>query len=1112
LPTTRPHATKSCRASRSRRRPVEEAAGPSNAQVARAIRRGLQTPPKLAGGDGKLNRIGDVFKRLALTTATILCLLALLTDPAASAQTPRATLRGVIVDQTGARLPRVAIRVLREETNEAREAVSDGQGYFAFPELTAGNYSIEARRQGFTTYRHRAELAVGQELWLEPELVVTATATVTTGGSDSTVPLLERNSPALATLIDQELLSNIPLDGRNFLELALLAPGTVPAPQGSASSVRGDFAFSTNGAREDFNNFVLDGVYNIDPKLNTPSVRPPVDGIREFDMVTSSYDAAFGRNAAGQVNVLTRSGANALSGSIYEFFRNQALSAANHFAPQGEPEPDYDRHQFGAAVGGPIAKDRTFFFVDYERTRRREGITRVTNVPTAQERAGNFSQSVFPRPVDPFSGQPLPGGQLPPFFINPVGSAIANLYPLPNRTTPFANYVSSPVQRDDIHQFDGRIDHKLTDAMRLTARSSLSDRGLIEPFAGTGFATIPGFGNAVARRGHNLAVSATQASSRYVNDLRFGYNRVHIGVLPEDPTVTNASLGLPTLSTNPRDAGLSLISIAGYSPIGHEYNNPQESTSDTFQVTDTATTAFGAHLLKAGAEWYGVRQSAYRDVQARGFLTFIQQAYTGNALADTLLGLPTLTGGAQLDNPQDLRTSTVSVFAHDDWRAARRLTLSLGLRYEYTTPPADKDDRANLYDPSVGNLVPVGTGGVPRGGYEADGNNVAPRAGFAWALDDLERWVVRGGYGIYYNQGALATSEGLYFNPPYFNLNVYFPVAGLPPLTLQNPFPPNFPVYIPQSATAYQADLGTPWLEHWNVSGQHMFGRGRGLEVAYVGSRGHDLISARDMNQPAPSPRLPNLRPNPLFADITLIESRARSRYDALQVKYKQQLKESLSALVSYTWGTSKDDASGFFTSAGDPNFPQDSRHPEAEYARSSFHVHHRLAASLSYLVPLSGNAWKNDWQLQAVLTLETGRPFTVGVHPDIDASNTGRSNLGFGYNDRPNVTGDPSLPPGDRTETRWFNTAAFSMPAFGTFGNSGRNTLDGPGYKNINMAVIKLIPLGAVRLQARFEVFNLLNTTNLDLPDAFLGSPTFGQILSAQAPRRMQLGIRALF
>ena len=1042
----------------------------------------------------------------------ILTIVTLLVTIPAAAQTARATIRGVVLDQTGARLPGVQIAVTREETNEGREAASDEQGRFTFAELVAGQYSIEARLTGFSIYRNRAQLAVGQELWLEPQLTVTTTATVTAGEGESRIPLLEQNSPAMTTLIDQEQVANLPLDGRNFLELALLSPGTAPAPQGSASSVRGEFAFSTNGGREDFNNYVLDGVYNVDPKLNTSAVRPPVDGIQEFKVATSTYDASFGRNAAGQVNVLSRSGSNAFRGTAYEFLRNGALDSRNFFAPDDTDDPEYSRHQFGGTLGGPLARNRTFFFADYEHTRLREGITRVSNVPTARERNGDFSQSLFPAPVDPLSRQPFPGGQIPSFAINPIGRAIAALYPLPNRDESFANYVSSPTLEDDVHQFDGKIEHNLGGGARLAARYSFSDRGLLEPFAGAAFAAVPGFGNDVARRGQNLGVTLTTASSSYVNDLRFGYTRVSIGVFPDNTAVNNAAVGLPALTTNPRDLGLSLISVTGYSALGHEYNNPQESTSDSFQIRDTATWVTGAHLLKLGGEWYGVKQSAYRDVQARGFLTFASQGYTGNALGDLLLGLPVLTGGADLDNPQNLRAHSWSLFAHDDWKATRKLSISAGVRYDYASPPVDKDDRANLYDAATGTVVPVGTGGMPRGGFEADRNNISPRVGLAWTLDEDAQWVARAGYGTYYNQGALATSEGLFFNPPYFNLGVYFPAPGLPPLTVYDPFPSNFPVFIPQSATAYQRDLQTPWMEHWNVNVQRQIGRSRALEVAYVGSRGHDLISARDGNQPAASPNPVNLRPNPLYADITLIESRARSLYNSAQIKFVQRVEHGLSYLVGYTVGKSTDDASGFFTSTGDPNFPQNSLDPAAEHARSSFDVRHRLSASASWDLPFSGNAWKDGWQLHAVAALESGRPFTVAVHPDIDASNTGRSNLGFGYNDRPNVSGDPTLTGGDRSEERWFNTAAFSMPAFGTFGNTGRNSVEGPGFKNVNLAVVKLLPVGGAQLQLRFETFNLFNTTNFNLPDAFLGSPTFGQILSAGSPRRIQFGVRAVF
>ena len=1018
-------------------------------------------------------------------------------------QAPTATIRGIVVDPSNARVPGAQVTITRDETNEVRQTVSDDEGRFTLAQLQSGQYTLEAELAGFSVFRQRAHLAVGANVWVEARLAISPSSVVLSVG-EAPVPLLSRG-PAITTLVDRQQIVNLPLDGRNFLELSLLAPGTAPAPQGSASSVRGDFALTVNGAREDFNNYVLDGVYNVDPKLGTAAVRPPVDAIQEFEVATSNYDASFGRNGGGQVLVLTRSGGNRLSGTAYEFLRNGALDSRNHFAPEGEPAPEYDRHQFGGSVGGPLARNRTFFFADYEGTRLREGITRVTNVPTAAERRGDFSASPFAPPVDPRSRQPLPGGTVPPFFVHPVGLAIANLYPLPNRDVPLANFVSSPTLRDDVDQFDVKVEHVATGGMRGAARYSYSNRRLLEPFAGPGFSAIPGFGNDVDRRGQNLLLSSTQSRRAFVNDVRFGFTRVSIAVFPENPHIDNASVGLASLATDSRDRGLSLITISGYSPLGHEYNNPQESTSTTFQLSDVLTWARGAHLLKFGGEWYGVQQNAFRDVQARGFLNFIDQAFTGNALADLLLGLPVVTGGARLDNPQQLRAHSWSLFAHDEWTASNVLTVSAGLRYDYLAPPVDRDDRANLYDITQGTVVPVGSGGMPRGGYEADRNNVAPRAGFSWALDAENRTVARGGYGIYFNQGALATAEGLYFNPPYFNLSVNLATA-----TLTDPFPAN-PGFFPQSATAYQRDLQTPWMEHWNFGVQRRLGRTRLLEAAYVGSRGHDLISARDANQPTPSTAVPNLRPNPLFADVTLIESRGSSRYNALQLRFQQRTDAGLSVLTSYTYGKSTDNASGFFTSAGDPNFPQNSLDPDAEEARSSFDVRHRVSLGFSWVLPLAGNPWINDWQVHGVAALNSGRPFTVALHPDIDRSNTGRSNLGFGNNDRPDVIGDPSGA-ADRSPDRWFNTSAFSMPPFGSFGNAPRNLLEGPGYRNLNLAVTKLVPIGDARLQLRLEMFNVFNRDNFDLPDAFLGSPTFGRILSAGPPRRFQFGIKALF
>jgi hypothetical protein len=1028
------------------------------------------------------------------------------------------------VDATGAPVPSTTVRVINEATGEERTSTtSSSDGKFTVTSLPPGPYRVEVEKPGFTKRTTRLELQVNQERWLDLELAV---GQVAERLDVSTNEPVQRESAALGTVIEGRQISGLPLDGRNFLELSLLAPGTAPAPQGSASSLRGDFALTANGGREDAQGFLLDGLANVDPKLNTTGVRLPVDAIREFEILTNGYDASFGRNAGGQINVVTHSGTNTLHGSLYGFFRTRSMDARNFFAPRNEPAPTYNREQMGGTLGGPIVRNRTFFFTDYEHTRLREGITKVTNVPTLAERNGDFSQSLLPAPYNPFASSsmrpPFPNNTIPDAFIHPVGRKIAALYPLPNRPTPMANFVSSPVLRDNNDHFDVRGDQSLGAGGLLSARYSFSDRRFFEPFASS--VAVPGYGTEVPRRGQNLSTGWTQPfGARFVNEARFGYSRVAIGVFQEGQSRSvNKEVGLPEISSNPRDFGLSQITVTGFSPIGDEFTTPQESKTDMIQVVDTLAWAPGAHLVKTGFDIRYVKQNAYRDVMSRGFLNFSDRYLTGNALADLLLGYPLVTGGATLDNPQQLRSSAWSAFAQDSWRLRTNLTVMAGLRYEYIAPAVDATDRATLYDPATGTFVPVGTGGMPRGGYNPDRNNWAPRVSLAWTPGSSAKTVIRTGYGIYYNQGALATGEGLYFNPPYFNLKINVPYPGVPPIRLQDPFSQTYPVVLPSSATAYQRDLKTPWLEHWNLSIQRQFGATRSLEVAYAASRGHDLIAARDINQPAPSTAMPNLRPNPTLDDITLIESRARSNYNALQIKFQQRFLYGFSMLSSYTYGKSTDDASGFFASTGDPNFPQDSRNPGAESARSSFDIRHRFSTSFSAELPFgNGKPWLSsggvlsailsDVELQGIVSLSTGRPFTVALLPEFDNSNTGRSTLGFGANDRPNIVGNAKLD--DPSPDRWFNTSAFAVPAFGSFGNAGRNILDGPGYQNLNLGLLKHISLpGDSRLQLRAEAFNLFNHSNFNLPDAYVGSPTFGRVVSADSPRRCQFGVKWIF
>jgi hypothetical protein len=1033
-------------------------------------------------------------------------------------QTHLGSIRGSILDPTGASIANATYHLVSQETGISRSGASTRDGIYEITQLQPGSYHLEVKIAGYKLSVIRVTLAVNQRLRLDVQLEL---GTLSEQVIVTAPPLaLDQISTGLGIVLENRRIQMLPLDGRNFLELTLLAPGTGPAAPGSAGSVRGDFTFTAGGGRDDANSFLLDGAYNVDSKLNTPAVRPPVDAIAEFKVLTTGYDASFGRNAGAQVNVITKSGTNNLSGTAYGFFRTKEMNARNFFAPKNEPAPDYNRTQAGFSLGGAITQNRTFFFVDYEATRLTEGVTQVTNVPTAAEREGDFSNSQLRPPINLFTGQPFPGNRIPQYFLHPVGVALARLYPLPNRDVPFQNFVASPTLEDAIDHFDVKIDHNITASSKLSVRYSFNDRRLFEPYSAAGFAEVPGFGSTVPRRGQNLLISQTQViSPNLVNDVRVVFNRVASGVEQENIGQSlNQNVGLENLSENPRTWGLSFTTVTGFSPLGDEYNNPQNTDLTTIQILDTVTWSGGAHMVSAGADLRLTKQDGFRDVQSRGFLSFSDYGFTGNALADMLLGLPITTGGARIDNPQQLRTQSYNFFINDTIEITPQFTLSAGLRYEINTPPVDADDRANIYDLETGQLLQVGTANVPRGGYLTDKNNIAPRLGTAWSANQ-GRTVIRTGYGIYYNQSALAPGEGLYFNQPFFDFRLFFPLPTRL-LTLTDPFPDDFPFPLPPSALTFQRDLRTPYTHQWNFGVQQEVGPGRTFEVAYVGSRGRNLIRGRDINQAQPSQNPYNLRPNPLFADIVSVESKARSTYDALQVLFNERMANG-SVLVAYTLSDSQDDASGFFSSTGDPNFPQDSNNPDAEFGRSAFDVRHRFTMSFSYDLPFGPSrsfatrGWTaalfGGWQANGIVTVQSGSPFTVSLLSELDNSNTGRAALGFGFNDRPNVIADPNVQ--NPSADAWFNTKAFELPPFGSFGSAGRNILEGPSFANINLALVKHASISdGGRLQFRVEAFNLLNRVNLGLPNAFLGSPIFGQIGSAGSARRLQIGVRLLF
>ena len=1038
-----------------------------------------------------------------------------------AAQQVDGRVHGLVLDSSGAVVSGAEVAVRRIETGAVRYATSGASGRYTVPALPPGSYSISVTAEGFRPVSSEPlQLSLGAEAEASFTLEVgPASEAITVSGE---VSPLAAEQAAIGSVIPNHFIVSLPLNGRNFLDLSLLVPGASPAAVGSPGTERGRFAFQTNGARESANSFLYDGVYAIDPILNSFSFAPPVDAVREFRVETSNSEAGLGRNSGGQISVAIKRGSNDLHGTAYEFFRNDRFDARNFFSRPSDPVPALRRHQFGASLGGPVARNSTFFFANFEGLRETRARTRTTNVPTQAERQGDFSASAGSAPIDFLAQQPFPNARLP--YGHPIGQAVAGLYPDPNRAVAGQNFVAAPTGENTTNKGDVRLDRRIGPGGQLAGRYSFADSDVHEPYAAQQFSSVPGYGNLLDQRGQNAMVSHTGIlGPRWINEARFGYNRIDNRTLHENSgTSLNSALGLPDLATRELDLGLSFFQVTGYSSLGGEFNNPQVSTVHTWQLSDSLSYSRGGHLLQFGFEQRGIRQDGFRNVLARGSLYFTDQAYTQNALADLLLGLPSYTVGARSDAMQAVRTGASSAFATGTLRASRSLTVTLGLRYESNQPPFDAEDAASVYDPRSGQIVQLGQGGIPRGGFYRDNNNFAPRVSVALRPPATDRLVIRAGWGVYYNFSDLAAGQGVYFNPPFFNSMLFFP-SRQAPLTIDRPWPEGQAAPVPPSVTTYDQNLRTSYAQQWNFTVQTELFEDTVLSVGYNGTRGTKLVGARDINQAHPSPVQPNYRPLPTFSDISLIASGFDSVYHSLQAQFQCRLQSGLTGWFSYTWSKSIDNASNFFASAGDANYPQDSNNLSAERARSSFDVPHRFTGSFVYQLPFGpGRAWGSDaagpaarllggWQLNGIVTLQTGQPYTVALPGELDNSNTGRSSYGFGAGDRPHVSSDPNLSSPDPQQ--WFDPGAFSLPSYGSFGNAGRNIVNGPGLANVDFSVLKDIELAeTATLQLRAEMFNMLNTPNFLNPNIFFGTPGFGRLLAARDGREVQFGVKLIF
>jgi len=1019
------------------------------------------------------------------------------------AQVTSSSILGYVFDPSGAAIPNADVTVSDSRHALVRHTTTDAAGAYIVLGLSPAIYTVSASAPSFAEVTQRdIQLEVNTELRTDFHLVLASVKKSVQ--VEATTNPLQTESADLGAVIDQSEIENLPLNRRDFLFLALLAPGVLPPVQGSELSTRGAFSMHAGGGREEFNNFLLDGVDNNDPYVDRYGVEPPVDSIQEFKVATNDYSAEYGRSAAGQVNVITRQGTDGYHGSVYDYFRNGDLDARNFFDSTGALP--LHRNQFGFSGGGPIIKDKTFFFASTDFYRNREGTSEITEVPTLAQRAGNGV---------------VPSGQIPALVTD-----VLNLYPLPNYTGSNGNYFGSPVGTENTEQGSYRVDQKLSGADLLTFRYSFGDVDLFEPYLEGSPVTVPGYGDYLKDHIQNFSGQYQKVlNSRATNSVRIGYGRFSRDLLPQNYNVNVGSLwGVDWLNVPAVAQGFPSISVGGFSSVGDSATLPILRHTNTYQLGDSLTLDRGAHVFKIGVDVRKLQLNGILDLYNRGSLSFTG-AITGRGGIDDLLeDLPTYTLQSQSNNPIHMRTQSYDGYVEDDWRILRNVTLNLGLRYEYNTPTVDPQNGMSDLDLQTGQVVPVGTSGITRSGIYPDYNNFAPRVGVAWS--PAQSWVIRAGYGIFYDSGMFVVPSSLYFNPPEFNLALYFqnPVV---PVSLANPFPSGLGYLPPPTLAVLNPDMVTPYIQQWNFTVERSLNKWGTLTLAYAGSKGTKLIRSYDLNQPALDPTaIPNdleqsRRPYPAYANIFDVESGANSSFNSLQASYLKRMGSHFSLRLAYTYSHSIDDQSAFLGIGVDPNFPQNSGDLAAERADSSFDMRHRFVGA--YVIDLpQGNLWTRNTEIRGITTLQTGQPFTPELN--FDNSNTGDAGTANDAGtDRPNVVGswttgscpNPSggapFPVG--TVNCWFNTSAFVVGPPNTYGDAGRNIIRGPGFASFDLSALRNFNLTEhLRMSFEAQAFNLFNRPNFMQPDNVLEDATFGKIGQALAPRQIQLALRFSF
>ena len=1096
-------------------------------------------------------------RRLMLLLAAVLLCPAL-----AGAQAVTGTMIGRITDGSGAVVPGVTVTLTNTGTKLTRVVTTDTDGEYTAPSLPPGRYTIVAEIPGFKSVTMPdVALGVDQRLRMDLKLEVGAlTESITIEG---TSPLVQTSSSELGTTVQEEQIQTLPLNGRNFVSLTRTVPGVSRGIPGANIDGAGSLAwrasasFSANGQRPRDNNYMLDGVDNNETWLQTVVLFPSVDALDQFKLQTSTYSAEFGRSLGGVVNLQIKSGTNVLHGSGFEFLRNDAFDANNFFNNRaGRPKPDFSQHQFGGTLGGPVFRDRTFFFTNYQGLRIRQGQTYLSTVPSEKMRSGDFSE-INRIIYDPLTNQPFAGNVIPESRWDPAArNILQQLYPAPNTAgtrgatgQTISNYLINPTLERQDNQYDLKVDHTLTSANRFFIRHSYEKTHRKLPAtlehgdAGNTFGA--GDGNVTAQ---GLAFNDTHTfSPRWLNEFRFGWSSVKFFMTPIDFRQNLAEkVGIPGVNLNEATSALSQITFqnGGARNLGSNGNQPLITNQNDFQFFDNVTWARGRHTLKSGGSLtLRSREILNADLIVGQFgfnqnLTSNCAGVVGPCTLNTSTGFDVasfLLGYGSIKDRRlfDAKTYTekrpeIAAYVQDDIRVTSKLTLNAGLRWDLFVPWLEVDDRQSNFDPSTGRFVVASPDavidGIKVGRYlqTYSRRDFGPRFGFAYDLTGSGRTVVRGGYGIFWNFTPGGTSSSKAQNPPFLQSTTLTTNFGTS-LKLSDGLPPP-PGVDPNRAPAgttrsiFDVNFRDGYAHNFNVNVQRQFGSKYMVEVAYSGSRSRQMMLKGDPNQAPPVVGVTDQNVNRPYATIspalrTLGQAQSRGfvDYNGLLVKFQRRFANRFSFLNAYTYGraidlNSDNDGTVTLTNVYDPEY---NRGP------ADYDVTHTFSSSWTYEIPWASNTLYGGWELAGLLYLRSGLPFTVTQTQSVLSTGTGN---------RPNRVCSGTLSSGDRSIDRWYDTSCFVPPAdtTGTYGSSGRNIMRGPGQFNIDASLIKNTRVGHVEHELRIEAFNVLNHPQFAQPNGQIGNAAVGRIsamlsnpscaLCGTTERQIQLAMKVKF